>query len=213
MARSNRLKFGIFLAPFHRFGENPTLSLERDLELIEWLDSLGYDEAWVGEHHSAGWETIASPEVFIGFAASRTKQIKLGTGVVSLPYHHPMMVAEPDGVTGPPDPRSGDPRGRARRAAERRGDARHRADPPARHDGRVARHHPALARRRGADHLQERLVRAARGAAAPPVLHPAATADRGRAQPSHQRVREWPASTDCQCSPSAPMLASAARST
>jgi limonene 1,2-monooxygenase len=93
MARSNRLKFGIFLAPFHRFGENPTLSLERDLELIQWLDALGYDEAWIGEHHSAGWETIASPEVFIGFAASRTRQIKLGTGVVSLPYHHPMMVA------------------------------------------------------------------------------------------------------------------------
>src|SRR6185295_2853275 len=93
MARSHRLKFGIFLAPFHRFGENPTLSLERDLELIQWLDTLGYDEAWVGEHHSAGWETIASPEVFIGFAASRTKQIKLGTGVVSLPYHHPMMIA------------------------------------------------------------------------------------------------------------------------
>lgn len=81
------------MGPFHWSGENPTLSLERDLETIQWLDYLGFDEAWVGEHHSAGWETIASPEVFLGVAAERTKHIKLGTGVVSLPYHHPLMVA------------------------------------------------------------------------------------------------------------------------
>jgi limonene 1,2-monooxygenase len=89
-----RMKFGIFLAPFHALGENPTLCIERDLELIQLLDHLGYDEAWVGEHHSAGWEIIASPEVFIAAAAERTKHIKLGTGVVSLPYHHPLMVAD-----------------------------------------------------------------------------------------------------------------------
>src|SRR5438552_1979113 len=82
-----RLNFGIFMAPFHRTGENPTLSLQRDLELIQWLDDLGFDEAWIGEHHSAGWETIASPEVFIGVAAERTKRIRLGTGVVSIPSY------------------------------------------------------------------------------------------------------------------------------
>ena len=87
------LQFGIFLAPFHRVGENPTLSMARDMELIEWLDELGYDEAWIGEHHSAGWETIASPEVFIGAAIERTRYIRLGSGVTSLPYHHPLMVA------------------------------------------------------------------------------------------------------------------------
>ncbi len=94
MALPARMKFGIFLGPFHRLGENPTLGLERDLELIQWLDTLGFDEAWIGEHHSAGWETIASPEVFIAAAAERTRHIKFGTGVVSLPYHHPMMVAD-----------------------------------------------------------------------------------------------------------------------
>ncbi len=91
MALPSRMKFGIFMAPFHPVGDNPTLALERDLELIELLDNLGYDEAWVGEHHSAGWETISSPEVFIAAAAQRTRRIKLGTGVVSLPYHHPLM--------------------------------------------------------------------------------------------------------------------------
>lgn len=88
-----RMTFGVFLAPFHELGENPTLALERDFKLLELLDELGYDEAWIGEHHSAGWETIASPEVFIAAAAMRTRHIKLGTGVVSLPYHHPLMVA------------------------------------------------------------------------------------------------------------------------
>ncbi|MDA1129023.1 MAG: LLM class flavin-dependent oxidoreductase [Chloroflexi bacterium] len=93
MALPERMKFGIFMGPFHRVGENPTLALDRDLELVQWLDSLGYDEAWIGEHHSAGWETISSPEIFMGVAADRTKHIKLGTGVISLPYHHPFMVA------------------------------------------------------------------------------------------------------------------------
>ena len=93
MARRG-MKFGIFLAPFHRVGDNPTLSLARDLELIEHLDALGYDEAWIGEHHSAGWEIIAAPELVIAAAAERTKHIKLGSGVTSLPYHHPFLVAQ-----------------------------------------------------------------------------------------------------------------------
>ena len=93
MALPTRLGFGIFLAPFHAPFDNPTLALERDLELLEWLDYLGFDEAWIGEHHSCGWETISSPEIFIATAAQRTKHIKLGTGVIPLPYHHPLIVA------------------------------------------------------------------------------------------------------------------------
>ncbi len=88
------LRCGIFLAPFHPVGQDPTLALQRDLELIELLDRLGYHEAWIGEHHSGGYEIIASPEVFIATAAARTRNIRLGTGVVSLPYHHPFMVAQ-----------------------------------------------------------------------------------------------------------------------
>lgn len=89
-----RLQFGAFLAPHHLPGESPTLQLQRDLELVEHLDRLGYDEFWCGEHHSTGWETIASPEMFLAGAAVRTKRIRLGTGVVSLPYHHPFNVAQ-----------------------------------------------------------------------------------------------------------------------
>ncbi|HXO00639.1 MAG TPA: LLM class flavin-dependent oxidoreductase [Stellaceae bacterium] len=88
------LRHGIFLPPFHPNEEDPTQCLERDLELMTWLDKLGFHEAWIGEHHSAGFEIISSPEIFIAVAAERTKHIRFGTGVVSLPYHHPMMIAD-----------------------------------------------------------------------------------------------------------------------
>jgi limonene 1,2-monooxygenase len=88
------LRFGIFLAPFHPVHENPRLALRRDLELVQWIEELGYHEAWIGEHHSAGYEIIASPEIFIAVASERTRSIRLGTGVSSLPYHHPLMLAD-----------------------------------------------------------------------------------------------------------------------
>jgi len=87
------MKFGIFLPPFHPPGQDPSLAYERDLELIEWLDRLGYDEAYIGEHHSAGWEIIPSPEIFMAVASARTQRIMLGSGVVSVPYHHPFNTA------------------------------------------------------------------------------------------------------------------------
>lgn len=101
------MRLGAFVAPFHGLNENPTLALERDLALLRLLDTLGFDEAWVGEHHSGGVEIIASPELMIA-AARSTRRIRLGTGVVSLPYHNPLMVAERINqrlsVTGSPIP-------------------------------------------------------------------------------------------------------------
>lgn len=88
------MRFGAFLAPFHDPRENPTLALERDLDLIVLMDRLGFDEVWVGEHHTTGWEYIAAPEIFLAVAAERTRHIRLGTGAVSLTYHHPLMVAD-----------------------------------------------------------------------------------------------------------------------
>ncbi|ATL31797.1 LLM class flavin-dependent oxidoreductase [Streptomyces formicae] len=87
-------RFGVFLAPYHGLASHPALQLRRDLDLVRHLDALGFDEAWIGEHHSAGYETIASPEVFIAAAAEHTRRIRLGTGVNSLPYHHPLILAD-----------------------------------------------------------------------------------------------------------------------
>src|SRR3984957_19597882 len=89
-----RLKFGAFLAPHHPIGEHPMLQFRRDLDFVEQIDALGFDEFWCGEHHSSGWEMIASPEMFLAAAGERSKRIKLATGVISLPYHHPFHVAQ-----------------------------------------------------------------------------------------------------------------------
>ena len=75
----HQLRAGIFIPPHHPVHENPTLSIERDFELAEWADKLGFDELWVGEHHSGGYELIGSPEIFIAAAAERTRRIRLGT--------------------------------------------------------------------------------------------------------------------------------------
>lgn len=88
------MRFGVFMQPLHSPRENPTLALERDLQLLEHLDALGFDEAWIGEHHSTGWETISSPEIFIAAAAARTRHIRLGTGVTQLAIHHPFHVVD-----------------------------------------------------------------------------------------------------------------------
>ncbi len=93
--RPARLKFGVFMAPLHHhLNENPTLALSQDLEFVEHLDRLDFDEAWIGEHHSGAIEIIADPSMFIAAAAQRTKHIRFGTGVVDLPLHHPFMVAD-----------------------------------------------------------------------------------------------------------------------
>jgi limonene 1,2-monooxygenase len=90
-----RLRFGIFMAPFHSpVGQDPTSAYERDLDILKLLDKLGYEEAWIGEHHSCGHEIIPDPMIFIAHAANHTRHIKLGTGVVSLPYHNPLWVAD-----------------------------------------------------------------------------------------------------------------------
>ena len=88
------MKFGLFMMPLHHPTENPTLAFQRDLQLIEYVEDLGFEEIWVGEHHTGGWETIPSPDIFISAAAQRTKRIRIGTGVVSLPFQHPFVVAE-----------------------------------------------------------------------------------------------------------------------
>lgn len=94
MSDYTTVKFGAFMAPYHLARTDPTAGLRRDLDFISYLDDIGISEAWVGEHHSGGIELVASPEIFLAAAIERTKRIKLGLGVVSLPYHHPFLVAD-----------------------------------------------------------------------------------------------------------------------
>jgi limonene 1,2-monooxygenase len=91
---SGPLKFGIFTPPHHRVGQSPSILIEHFLQLWAHADQLGFDEAWVGEHHSGGWELVCAPDVFIAAAAQRTGTMKLGTGVTALSYQHPFILAE-----------------------------------------------------------------------------------------------------------------------
>lgn len=92
--RAPGMRFGIFCGPYHRPDLNPIMAFQQDMEIIQNLDRVGFDEAWIGEHHSGGVETVASPELLIAAAAERTRHIKLGTGAVTLPYHNPFLVAD-----------------------------------------------------------------------------------------------------------------------
>ncbi|OYD70387.1 LLM class flavin-dependent oxidoreductase [Rhodococcus sp. OK302] len=87
------MKFGIFMSPYHIPGKSPSVSLAHDLDIIEHMDRLGYDEAWIGEHHSGGFEIVSAPDLLIAAAAQRTSDIRFGTGVTSVPYHHPLVAA------------------------------------------------------------------------------------------------------------------------
>ena len=200
----SRMRFGIFMAPFHPAGENPTILLDSDLELIEHLDELGYDEAWIGEHHSAGSEIIASPEIFIAAAAQRTRHIKLGTGVISASYHNPLWVAERavqlDHMTkgrfmlglGPgalPSDAAmiGLDMPQTRELLEDAVDI-------------ITRLHA----QRGAGHVRERPLEPGRRPPAPAALHPSASRDRHRRASPRRPARAWPVATATACCRSAP---------
>ncbi|WP_433297021.1 LLM class flavin-dependent oxidoreductase [Pseudonocardia sp. CA-142604] len=89
------LRCGVFIPPWSLpLTLSPTAAIRREIEFVEFLDRIGYDEAWIGEHHSGGMEIIASPELLIAAAAERTSRIRLGTGVISLPFHNPLMTAD-----------------------------------------------------------------------------------------------------------------------
>ncbi|MGB0636326.1 MAG: LLM class flavin-dependent oxidoreductase [Gammaproteobacteria bacterium] len=91
----SRMQFGVFIPPHHvPTNYNPTLALQQDIEIVKLLDNIGYDEAWFGEHHSGGVELINDPMLFIAHVAPQTRNLRLGTGVVSLPYHNPLWVAD-----------------------------------------------------------------------------------------------------------------------
>ena len=88
------MKFSIFMMPLHHPTENPSLAFDRDISLIHYAEELGYDEFFIGEHHSGGWETMPAPEMALAKASAHAHRIRLGTSVISVPFHHPFHVAE-----------------------------------------------------------------------------------------------------------------------
>ncbi|MEZ4868296.1 MAG: LLM class flavin-dependent oxidoreductase [Caldilineaceae bacterium] len=87
------MNVGLFMMPVHPPEKDRTQCFEEDLELIVRADDLGYSEAWVGHHYSVAWEPIPANDIFLANVLPRTKNIKLGTGVSIVQYHHPVNVA------------------------------------------------------------------------------------------------------------------------
>ncbi|MGR8919595.1 MAG: LLM class flavin-dependent oxidoreductase [Gammaproteobacteria bacterium] len=87
------MKLGYFMMPLHHIERDYHQTLQEDVEAIIHADELGFSEAWVGEHYSSAVEQITSPLMFHANLISRTKQIKLATGVMCLPQYHPAVQA------------------------------------------------------------------------------------------------------------------------
>jgi len=92
------MKFGIFYEhqlprPWTERGEYELL--QNSLTQLELADGLGYDYAWEVEHHFLEeYSHSSAPEVFLAAASQRTKQIRLGHGIIQLTTNHPARVAE-----------------------------------------------------------------------------------------------------------------------
>ncbi|RUQ28630.1 LLM class flavin-dependent oxidoreductase [Peribacillus cavernae] len=87
------MKLGMFLMPSHPPERSLYDATEWDLEMIQYADQLGYEEAWIGEHFTSPWEPIPAPDLLIAQALKSTKQIKLAPGAHLLPYHNPVELA------------------------------------------------------------------------------------------------------------------------
>ena len=88
-----RIEYGMFIMPFHAPEKPLSQGYDEDLELIVRAEELGFQEFWIGEHHTMKYETIVMPEIFIARALGETKTIRLGPAPVCLNQHHPAHVA------------------------------------------------------------------------------------------------------------------------
>jgi len=98
-----RMKFGIFLAPFHELGENPTLAIHRDLELIEWLDHSATTKPGSASTTVPAGDDLVAGGVHRG-GGGATKHIKLAPEFVAA-LHTPLNPRRPHRPPRPPHPR------------------------------------------------------------------------------------------------------------
>jgi alkanesulfonate monooxygenase SsuD/methylene tetrahydromethanopterin reductase-like flavin-dependent oxidoreductase (luciferase family) len=91
------MRFGVFSVVDHYPGEIRRTTGELYAELLEQCDAadeLGFDSFWVAEHHFHEYGAIPRPPVWLAAAAERTRRIRLGSGVVVLPFDNPLRTAE-----------------------------------------------------------------------------------------------------------------------
>jgi alkanesulfonate monooxygenase SsuD/methylene tetrahydromethanopterin reductase-like flavin-dependent oxidoreductase (luciferase family) len=87
------MKLGFFTMPMHPIGKDWQQSLREDREAFILADELGFTEGYVGEHATDPEENITSSALFLATLVDATKRMKLGTGTINMPNHHPAAVA------------------------------------------------------------------------------------------------------------------------
>ncbi|MCQ6282626.1 LLM class flavin-dependent oxidoreductase [Bacillus sp. EB600] len=91
------MEFGLFTVFDNykgRINRSPEQLLHDVLEQTVIADELGYNAAWFAEHHFSEYGIMTTPQTFLAVAAERTKNIRLGTAIVTLPFKNPIQVAE-----------------------------------------------------------------------------------------------------------------------
>ena len=87
------MRLGMFMMPLHHPDKDYAVALAEDREAVILADKLGFSDCWIGEHFTSKAEQITSPLIFLATVIPETERIRLGTGVVNMPQHHPAMVA------------------------------------------------------------------------------------------------------------------------
>jgi alkanesulfonate monooxygenase SsuD/methylene tetrahydromethanopterin reductase-like flavin-dependent oxidoreductase (luciferase family) len=87
------VQYGLFTMPSHPPERSLYDGHQWDLQVLRWADELGFQEAWIGEHHTAPWEPHPAPDLLIAQALLQTERIRLAPGGFLLPYHHPAELA------------------------------------------------------------------------------------------------------------------------
>lgn len=87
------MKIGIF-SLFERFEGRADKAIKEQLELIRYADELGFDEAWIGEHHFNDFSICPSPSVLLSYLAATTKNIRLGAAGYLAPFYDAVRLAE-----------------------------------------------------------------------------------------------------------------------
>lgn len=88
------MKFGIFLLMQSPTARPSSEIYTRALEIVQTAEQLGFEAVWLAEHHFTNYSHSSQPFVFLSYLAARTRRIRLGTAIVPLPLHDPLLVAE-----------------------------------------------------------------------------------------------------------------------
>ncbi len=87
------LNLGLFMQPLYPSRKAFGLKIAEDVGKVERAEQWGFSEVWTGEHFSGSVYSVTNNRMFLSYAAARTKRIRLGAGVLNLPFYHPVEVA------------------------------------------------------------------------------------------------------------------------